>query len=175
MSDTLGRHILVEFFGCTPSIMNDCIKIEKSMVDAAKAAEATVINSTFHHFSPYGVSGVVVIQESHLAIHTWPEYQYAAVDIFTCGTEVDPWIAYDYLKKCFEAEYGSSMELKRGQKSLMDRVDIDLLKEDRYNTKEKIDASYKRNVWFTDKDDNIALSLRHKGDYFMTKVQLIKG
>ena len=90
MNNALGRHILVEFFGCNSEILNDVIVIEKSMVDAAKEAQATIINSTFHHFSPYGVSGVVVIQESHLAIHAWPEYQYAAVDIFTCGDEVNP-------------------------------------------------------------------------------------
>mgnify|MGYP000683723579 CR=1 FL=1 len=74
MSTALGNHILVEFMNCDPHIMNDVAAIERDMVDAAKKAEATVINSTFHHFSPYGVSGVVVIQESHLAIHTWPEY-----------------------------------------------------------------------------------------------------
>ncbi|MDD4848209.1 MAG: adenosylmethionine decarboxylase, partial [Bacteroidales bacterium] len=81
----LGRHILVEFIGCKSETLNDVALIEESMVTAARKADATVINSTFHHFSPFGVSGVVVIQESHLAIHTWPEYQYAAVDLFTCG------------------------------------------------------------------------------------------
>ena len=111
----LGRHILVEFFGCNPEIMNDVITIETSMVEAAREATATVINSTFHHFSPYGVSGVVVIQESHLAIHTWPEFGYAAVDVFTCGDSVDPWVCYDFLLKAFEAKNGSAMELKRGQ------------------------------------------------------------
>ena len=73
MSNALGNHIVVEFMGCDPHIMNDVSSIERDMVDAALKAGATVINSTFHHFSPYGVSGVVVIQESHLAIHTWPE------------------------------------------------------------------------------------------------------
>ena len=131
MSDALGRHILVEFFGCSSTILNDVVIIEDSMVSAARAAEATVINSTFHHFSSYGVSGVVVIQESHLDIHAWPEYQYAAVDIFTCGTEVDPWIAFDYLKKAFVAEYGSSMELKSGQLALMQRIDVNYLIKDR--------------------------------------------
>ena len=72
MNKALGNHILIEFMNCDPEILNDVAKIEKNMVDAASKAGATVINSTFHHFSPYGVSGVVVIQESHLAIHTWP-------------------------------------------------------------------------------------------------------
>lgn len=163
MSNALGRHILVEFFGCSASILNDVIVIEKSMVDAAKAAQATVINSTFHHFSPYGVSGVVVIQESHLAIHAWPEYQYAAVDIFTCGEEVDPWVAYDYLKTAFEAQHGSSMEINRGQKQLLSRINVDHLRTDRAEAEQELQPHYKRDVWFTDKDENIALSLRHTG------------
>lgn len=164
MSKTLGRHILVEFFGCTPSILNDVIQIETSMVDAAIKAEATVINSTFHHFSPYGVSGVVVIQESHLAIHTWPEYGYAAVDVFTCGPDVNPWIAYDYLKTNFEAKHGSAMEINRGQIDLLQRMDFNQMASDREATEKRIQPTFKRDVWFTDKDENIALSLRHSGE-----------
>ena len=166
MSKTLGRHILVEFYGCSPDIMNDVIVIEQSMVDAAKEARATVINSTFHHFSPYGVSGVVVIQESHLAIHTWPEYRYAAVDIFTCGDEVNPWISFDYLKKAFKADYGSAIEINRGQVDLMERVNIDYLIKERQGTEAELqpEVKFNRDVWFTDKDENIALSLRHTGE-----------
>lgn len=164
MSNTLGRHILVEFFGCNPNIMNDVIQIETSMVDAAVKSQATVINSTFHHFSPYGVSGVVVIQESHLAIHTWPEYGYAAVDVFTCGPDVNPWIAYDFLKERFEAKHGSAMEINRGQIDLLERMDIPQLALEREKTEKKIKPTFKRDVWFTDKDENIALSLRHSGE-----------
>jgi len=166
MSKTLGRHILVEFYGCTPDIMNDVIKIEQSMVNAAIEARATVINSTFHHFSPYGVSGVVVIQESHLAIHTWPEYRYAAVDIFTCGDEVNPWVSFDFLKKAFEADYGSAIEINRGQVDLMERVNIDYLIKERQGTEAELkhQVTFKRDVWFTDKDENLALSLRHTGE-----------
>ena len=87
MSTALGNHILVEFMNCDPHIMNDVSAIERDMVAAAQKAGATVINSTFHHFSPYGVSGVVVIQESHLAIHTWPEYGYAAVGRVETGPD----------------------------------------------------------------------------------------
>jgi spermidine synthase len=166
MSKTLGRHILVEFYGCSPDIMNDVIVIEQSMVNAAKEARATVINSTFHHFSPYGVSGVVVIQESHLAIHTWPEYGYAAVDIFTCGDEVNPWISFDFLKIAFKADYGSAIEINRGQVDLMKRVNIDYLIKERQGTEVELQhkVKFNRDVWFTDKDENIALSLRHTGE-----------
>ncbi|WCL81738.1 polyamine aminopropyltransferase [Saprospira sp. CCB-QB6] len=171
MSKTLGRHILVEFFGCSPDILNDVITIEKSMVNAAIEAQATVINATFHHFSPYGVSGVVVIQESHLAIHTWPEYGYAAVDLFTCGDEVNPWISYDYLKTAFEADYGSAMEINRGQADLLKRVNIDHLLKERQGTESQLEhkVKFSRNVWFTDKDENLALSLRHTGNLLYRK------
>ncbi len=111
----LGKHILVEFYGCSPKVLNNKAEVEKIMNKAADLSGATVINSNFHMFSPYGVSGVVVISESHLAVHTWPEYGYAAVDIYTCGDDVDPWVAFDYINKSFESEFCSTMELKRGQ------------------------------------------------------------
>ena len=73
-----------------------------------------VINSTFHHFSPYGVSGVVVIQESHLAIHTWPEYGYAAADIFSCGTSFRPREAANKLAEALECRNPEIKEINRG-------------------------------------------------------------
>ena len=164
----LGRHILVEFNGCKPEIMNDVTFIESSMVNAATKAGATVINSTFHHFSPYGVSGVVVIQESHLAIHTWPEYGYAAVDLFTCGDTVNPWISFDELKSKFGAKNYSALELKRGAINLLERLDFDI-REMREQISSEVKPQYKRNVWFTDKDENQALSLRHSGDVLYDK------
>lgn len=112
--ETLGRHILVEFYNCNEEIMKDPILIEKFMNEAAKRANATIVNSVFHHFNPYGVSGAVIISESHLAIHTWPEYGYAAVDVFTCGDKINPWVAFDYLEKNFEADRSESVELPRG-------------------------------------------------------------
>jgi spermidine synthase len=161
---SLGRHILVEFFGCSPEVMNDVSKIETSMVDAADKAGATVINSTFHYFSPYGVSGVVVIQESHLAIHTWPEYQYAAVDLFTCGDTVNPWISFDHLKKEFGAKNYSALEIRRGSTELLERIDFNV-DEIAQKAKNHINpGKYNRNVWFTDKDENSAYSLRHTGE-----------
>lgn len=160
----LGRHILVEFLNCKADVLNDVVQIEKAMVEAAQIAGATVINSTFHHFSPYGVSGVVVIQESHLAIHTWPEYRYAAVDLFTCGDSVDPWVSFEFLKKAFDASY-SALEMNRGSTHVMKKGSTLQVKP---NDAENYDPAkgYKinRNVWFTDKDENQALSLRYTGD-----------
>jgi len=165
MSNALGNHILVEFMGCDPHIMNDVSSIERDMVDAALKAGATVINSTFHHFSPYGVSGVVVIQESHLAIHTWPEYGYAAVDLFTCG-EMDAWISFDFLKECFGAKSYSAIEMKRGSVNLLTRNNFDISTMRQKATEWRNPEFYTRNVWFTDKDADQALSLRFTGEVF---------
>lgn len=161
---SLGRHILVEFHGCSAEILNDVPLIERDMIEAATKSGATIINSVFHHFSPFGVSGVIVIQESHLAIHTWPEYRYAAVDLFTCGTTVNPWVSYESLKAAFQAEHGSAIEINRGQLDLLEKTDIDLGDMRDEATQKLMPPKHSRSVWFTDRDDNIALSIRHKGD-----------
>jgi len=110
----LGRHVLAEFYGCPEEILNDIQRIERTMVDAALEAGAEIREVAFHKFSPQGVSGVVVISESHLAIHTWPELGYAAVDVFTCGDKVDPWVSANYLKEHFAADRLSAQEITRG-------------------------------------------------------------
>lgn len=112
--EALGRQILVEFYDCKESNINDVEYIESSLIKATQASNATIISHNFHKFSPYGVSGVVVIAESHVAIHTWPEYNYAAVDIFTCGDTIDPWTIQEHLKEYLESKNVSSMEMKRG-------------------------------------------------------------
>jgi len=113
--DALGIHILAEYYDCNHDILNNTKKIELYLNDAAKLAGATIVSSAFHTFNPHGVSGVVVIAESHLSIHTWPEYGYAAVDIFTCGDTVDPWKAFDHLKNTLGSAHFSTIEMKRGQ------------------------------------------------------------
>jgi S-adenosylmethionine decarboxylase len=110
----LGRHVLAEICGCDFDILNDINKVEKIMVNAALEAGAEVRECVFHKFSPQGVSGVVVISESHLAIHTWPELGYAAVDVFTCGERVNPWDACNYLNNHFSAKNMTAKEMKRG-------------------------------------------------------------
>ena len=117
----LGRHILVELYDCERGILNNHKLVEQIMVDAAKECGAHVVQSVFHKFNPHGVSGVVVIAESHLAIHTWPEYGYAAVDLFTCGEDVNPWIAHDYVALKFKAKSKTAMELNRGSLNIPER------------------------------------------------------
>ena len=163
---SLGRHIIVEYYNCSSELLNDVVHIEKSMEGAAEDSGATIINSTFHHFSPYGVSGVVVIQESHLAIHTWPEYGYASVDIFTCGDTVNPWVAYQILKEKFGAGHGSAMELLRGEKALLKERDFDIKTMRDEKSSEEGEPIRTRDVWFTERDDKIALSLKHDGKLY---------
>jgi S-adenosylmethionine decarboxylase len=110
----LGRQILVEFYNCDREVLNNEALIREILIEGVRRSRATVITDTFHSFSPHGVSGVVVIAESHVAIHTWPEHGYAAVDIFTCGETIDPWVIQRYLEERFRARNVSSMELKRG-------------------------------------------------------------
>ena len=114
----LGHHILADFYNCDPQKLDDVEQIRTFMHEAAVNAGATIVQENFHKYAPVGVSGVVVIQESHLTIHTWPECAYAAVDLFTCGTNVRPWTAFDYLQErlgCAKVEYS---DLMRGARSL---------------------------------------------------------
>jgi S-adenosylmethionine decarboxylase proenzyme len=111
---SLGKHVIAEFYNCDVDTIKDVKKVEEAMVGAANSTNATIVDVVFHSFNPYGVSGVIVIAESHLAIHTWPEYAFASVDIYTCGEEVQPWKAYEFLEEAFKAQNISVMEMKRG-------------------------------------------------------------
>ena len=110
----LGKHLLVDLRDCTPGILKDLERVKDAMMEAAKAASATIVDVSFHEFSPFGISGMVVIAESHLSIHTWPEYGYAAVDIFTCGDVIKPELAAQYLIDRFESRNPMVVEMKRG-------------------------------------------------------------
>ncbi|PRR78885.1 S-adenosylmethionine decarboxylase proenzyme precursor [Clostridium liquoris] len=110
----LGRHILAEIYGCDEEILDDKEYIEKTMVNSALKSGAEVREVAFHKFNPQGVSGVVIISESHLTIHTWPELGYAAVDVFTCGDTINPWDACNYLTEKFKAKNMTATEVKRG-------------------------------------------------------------
>lgn len=113
-NQALGRHILMEAYDCGYDILDNMRGIQGAMIEAAERTGATVVDVAFRKFEPYGVSGVVVISESHLAIHTWPEYGYAAIDLFTCGDKADPWKAFEYLLDYFKPKRITTMEIKRG-------------------------------------------------------------
>ena len=114
MESPFGKHVLAEYFDCECTYLDSEPDIREIMLEAASRCGATVVGDVFHHFSPQGVTGVVVIAESHLAIHTWPEFRYASVDLFTCGTRVDPWIGFKYLKEKLQSGNWVSKEIIRG-------------------------------------------------------------
>lgn len=110
----LGRHILAEYHGCDPLVIGDKEAVRQLMLECARLMNATIVTDVFHSFNPHGVSGVVVIAESHAAIHTWPERGIASVDIFSCGANIKPSAALDFLKQGFRAGRKSVMVIRRG-------------------------------------------------------------
>lgn len=112
--NALGRHLLIELKDCNVEVLNDLGFLKRCLHDAADQIGATVVNECYHEFSPQGISGVLVISESHICIHTWPEHGYAAVDIFTCGNSVKPELAVNPLVEKLGAKSSSFIELKRG-------------------------------------------------------------
>ena len=100
----LGRQMTVEYYECDPAVIGNGELMEKIFLEAAAEAGAHIISSNFHNFAPQGVSGVVIISESHFTVHAWPEHDYAAVDIFTCGENIDFDIAVETLQKGMKAE-----------------------------------------------------------------------
>ncbi|HIE05976.1 MAG TPA: adenosylmethionine decarboxylase [bacterium (Candidatus Stahlbacteria)] len=111
---TLGHHYIVEASGCNPKIIGSVESVQQIMVKAAEAAKVHVWSISFHRFQPKGVSGVVVISESHLSVHTWPELGYVALDIYTCGSNSNPEAAVEYALKEFGADELHITEMTRG-------------------------------------------------------------
>lgn len=112
--NALGKHLLLELKRCDPEALNDLPFIREALLMAAREAGASVMGETFHQFAPQGVTGVVVISESHLCIHTWPEYEYAAVDIFTCGEIFQPEKAAEIIIGRLRSEESSMIAIQRG-------------------------------------------------------------
>ena len=113
--NALGKHLLMELKDCDKEMLNDVDSLKSIMLTAANEAGATVLGESFHRFRPHGISGVIIIAESHLFIHTWPEYGYAAADIFTCGNSVQPEKAARILISQLGAKTHSIVEMQRGK------------------------------------------------------------
>ncbi|MBA4537089.1 S-adenosylmethionine decarboxylase proenzyme [Bacillus aquiflavi] len=111
--ETMGRHVISELWGCDFTILNDQEQIEQIFVNAALKSGAEIREVVFHKFAPQGVSGVVIISESHLTIHTFPEHGYASIDVYTCG-DLDPNIAADYIAVALDSKACEKIELPRG-------------------------------------------------------------
>lgn len=111
----LGVQIIADLYECEAGILDDPDRIRDAMLEASRRAGATIIGEHFHRFSPQGVSGMVIIAESHLAIHTWPEHRYAALDLFTCGHTLQSGPCFDYLVEVLGCQRPVLSTLERGQ------------------------------------------------------------
>tara|TARA_Y100001978_G_scaffold79474_1_gene71228 strand:+ start:40 stop:468 length:429 start_codon:yes stop_codon:yes gene_type:complete len=98
-----GNHLLLELYGCNREKLDDELYLRCQLNSAAKLAKASVLNIVSNKFEPYGVTAIALLAESHLSIHTWPESQYSAIDIFTCGRNMKPKLASQFLIESLEA------------------------------------------------------------------------
>ena len=112
--NNIGSHYVIDLAGCDSSIIKQSNTVQSILVEAAVASKANIVDIVFHNFKPYGVSGVIIISESHFTIHTWPEYGYAAVDIFTCSRSIDINAAIHLLTKKFKATNVKVTSINRG-------------------------------------------------------------
>jgi S-adenosylmethionine decarboxylase len=109
-----GHHVLADYYGCTASLLDDVRYLEDTLLQAARLMQATVVDVRFNQFNPIGVSGVIIIAESHLTIHTWPEHGFAAVDFFTCGS-MDADAALLFIQRALAATRMETKRLLRGE------------------------------------------------------------
>ncbi|XOB40737.1 MAG: adenosylmethionine decarboxylase [Candidatus Nealsonbacteria bacterium] len=108
-----GIHLIAEFW--YGKIVEDKEELKKILITAAKKANSTPLKVDIYKFSPHGITGVVLLAESHIAFHSWPEYNYLAIDIFTCGDKSIPAKALDYFKKEFKPKKVEIKNIKRGK------------------------------------------------------------
>jgi len=112
---TFGRHVAVDCWGVNFDMLNDGEYLKDRMVEAAEKCGATVLSVQYKQFDPQGATVLVLLSESHLSIHTYPERGFAALDCYTCGEAVDPEVAINYLLEIFKPETIHPKLLKRGE------------------------------------------------------------
>ena len=113
LPQVIGKHALYELHGGNPLNLNDEEFVKKSLCEAAEAAGAKLLGVVSHKFEPQGVTAVALLSESHISLHSWPEFGYASIDCYTCGAHTDPEAACKSLKDAFEATYSSIHLLRR--------------------------------------------------------------
>jgi S-adenosylmethionine decarboxylase len=109
---SVGRHLILEMWGCRN--LNSTEVVERALRDVVRACDLTLLDLNVYPFTPVGVTGVAVVSESHVMVHTWPEHGYAAVDVFTCGEQANPEAALAPLRECFVPERVQVMAITRG-------------------------------------------------------------
>lgn len=115
MSDfsPIGQHVLIDFYDCQVDLTNKEL-VERILLESAKESGATIVSKHFHQFNPIGISGVIIIEESHFTIHTWPEHNFASIDFYTCGDKINFSRAIDYLKQNLNSSKVVEKQFERG-------------------------------------------------------------
>lgn len=111
---TFGRHIAIDTWGVDFNLLNSAEKLQHHMIEAAEACGATVLSVQAKQFDPQGATVLVLLSESHLSIHTYPEKGFAALDCYTCGETVDPEVAIDFMVKVLQPKQAYARKIIRG-------------------------------------------------------------
>ncbi len=99
----LGQHLIAEYYDCATHLVQNAAYMEQALLSAAVAAKAEPVHLTWRYFEPYGISGILIIAQSHVSIHTWPEHSFVSADFFTCGSESSAWLIYLALKSALQS------------------------------------------------------------------------
>ena len=118
----IGRHVILEMWGCQN--LESVDTAERALREMVVALDVNLLDLRVYPFSPVGVTGIAIVSESHLVIHTWPEYGYAAVDLFTCGAVRDPQDAVNVLRRLFKPDRIGVMEINRGQMDMGEHEEV---------------------------------------------------
>ncbi len=124
----IGTHLIIELYGCSRDILRDVQLIREILINSAKLGNATILSDYFHKFGyEGGVTGIICISESHISIHTWPEYEYAALDIFTCSPKMDPEFIQEKILEALKPKRSVIKKINRGSIRLKQaRLDIEI-------------------------------------------------
>jgi len=110
----VGLHFLADYYGCSYAALNDAKRLREVLIEAVAKSGATILSDRFEIFQPHGVTGVVIVAESHVALHTWPERGFMAVDYFTCSSRLDPHVAFDILARALGSARLETRQVVRG-------------------------------------------------------------
>jgi len=114
MNQFLGHHVTLDLYDCDTVSINDTAFVKATLLEVTNLLKLTVVNATIHAFSPIGVSGVVIIEESHIAIHTWPEHAYVAIDFFTYEKTLELDKGISFIVDKFQATHYTKKSINRG-------------------------------------------------------------
>lgn len=112
--DTTGKHLIIDFYNCNADLINNANFLLDTCIESVKLTNATILETHVHKFEPQGISVVIILQESHLSLHSFPEEEFVSVDIYSCGEYTDPYNALDYMKENLQSKQIVFLNLLRG-------------------------------------------------------------